>query len=170
MMATDTTKEVLRGIAVLEVVKGLLAMAAGLGLLGLRHHDLHQLAASLIGHVGLRPGGHYPAWALSELDRALSADHLTLLLTLTGYATVRFAEALGLWRARPWGERLGAVSGALYVPFELQHLLHRPSVLGAGVLVVNLALVAFLVWRLKVRRAAAAGGPDAKAAPDRQGM
>ncbi len=50
----------LRTIAILEAVKGVVALLAGLGLLGLLHHDLHRAAVSLIGHVGLNPGERYP--------------------------------------------------------------------------------------------------------------
>jgi uncharacterized membrane protein (DUF2068 family) len=46
---------------------------------------------------------------------------------------------------------LGALSGALYVPFELQHLIHRPSALTLAVLTANVAVVGFLVWRLRRR-------------------
>jgi uncharacterized membrane protein (DUF2068 family) len=152
--SADGTKRLLRGIASFEALKGLLALAAALGLLGLVHHDLRQAAAALIGHIGLRPGGQYPAMVLGEIDRWLAADRVSLLLAAGGYVVLRFTEAYGLWHARPWGEKLGALSGALYVPFELQHLVHRPSALTVAVLAANVAVVGFLVWRLR-RRATA---------------
>jgi uncharacterized membrane protein (DUF2068 family) len=147
----DIAPRLLRGIAGFEAVKGLLALAAVLGLLGLVHHDLHRAAATLIGHIGLRPGDHYPAVALGELDKWLAADRRPLLLAAAGYIVLRFTEAYGLWHARPWGERLGAWSGALYLPFEWQHLIHRPGAVPALVLLANLAVVGFLVWRLRSR-------------------
>ena len=67
---------------------------------------------------------------------------------------MRWAEAWGLWQGHSWGEWLGALSGALYVPFELRHLLHRPTWLNAAVLMLNVAVVAFLAWELwRERRA-----------------
>lgn len=141
----------LRGIAGFEAIKGVVALAAVLGLLGLLHHDLHHAAATLIGHIGLRPGGHCPSLALAQLDQWLAADRGPLLLAAAGYIALRFTEAYGLWHARPWGERLGAWSGALYLPFEGQHLIHRPGALSAMVLFTNLAVVGFLVWRLRCR-------------------
>jgi uncharacterized membrane protein (DUF2068 family) len=150
----DGTKRLLRGIASFEALKGLLALIAALGLLGLVHHDLHQAVAALIGHIGLRPGGEYPAMVLGQIDRWLAADRIPLLLAAGCYVVVRFTEAYGLWHARPWGEKLGALSGALYVPFELQHLIHRPSALAVAVLATNVAVVGFLVWRLRRRSTA----------------
>jgi uncharacterized membrane protein (DUF2068 family) len=147
-----TERRALRAIAAFEVLKGLLALAAVLGLLSLMHHDLHHIAAALIGHVGLDPGGHYPALALDELDKLLATDRRTLLLAALAYVGLRWLEAFGLWRERPWGEWLGAVSGALYLPFELRHFAHRPALATAAVMAANVAVVGFLLWRLRQRR------------------
>jgi uncharacterized membrane protein (DUF2068 family) len=152
-------RRALRAIALFEALKGGVALLAGLGLLSLLHHDLHHLATTLIGHVGLDPGGRYPALLLHYVDVLGDANRRTLVLTIAAYVAVRGAEAWGLWRERSWGEWLGALSGTLYVPFELRHLLHRPGIGGALVLVFNLAIVAFLGWQLwseRRSRAAAA--------------
>ena len=44
------------------------------------------------------------------------------------------------------------LSGALYIPFEAEHLLHRQNWINAGVLAANVFTVAFLAWRLWRRR------------------
>jgi uncharacterized membrane protein (DUF2068 family) len=134
---------------VFEAVKGLAALAVSLGLLGLLRHDLRGFVAGLIEQFGLDPGQHYPSIFLHYADMLARADLRSLVLLATAYVTLRFAEAYGLWRQRVWGEWLGALSGALYVPFELHHLMREPTMLGATVLVVNLAVVAylaFMVW------------------------
>lgn len=147
---------VLRAIAGFEALKGVVALAAVLGFLSLLHQDLHRIAASLIGHVGLDPGAHYPAILLKDIDQFLSADRRTLLLTVSAYVIVRFLEAYGLWNERRWGEWLAALSGGLYVPFEVRHLIHSLSIATAAVVVVNMAVVGYLAWQLRQR-----GGPSA---------
>jgi uncharacterized membrane protein (DUF2068 family) len=142
----------LRAIAAFEAIKGAVALAAGLGFLSLLHHDLHRLAASLIGHIGLDPGAHYPAIALHDIDQLLGADQRSLVLAVSGYVLVRFCEAFGLWNGHAWGEWLGALSGALYVPFEMRHMVHQPTLATAVVMVANVAVVGFLSWRLWRRR------------------
>jgi uncharacterized membrane protein (DUF2068 family) len=142
----------LRAIAGLEALKGVVALGASLGFLSLLHHDLHHIAAALIGHVGLDPGGLYPAMVLSDIDQLRGAPLRPLLLAASAYVLVRFLEAYGLWNGRPWGEWLGALSGALYVPFELRHLLHSPTLAVAVVITVNIAVVGFLAWQLRQRR------------------
>ena len=104
----------------------------------------------MIGYFGLNPGGRYPSILLHYAD-TLSDDNLRwLFLLAAGYVLLRFCEAYGLWYQRTWGQWLGALSGGLYIPFEVRHLMHTPSVIGALVLAGNLLVVgylALLVWR-----------------------
>ncbi len=53
---------------------------------------------------------------LRDADMLGQTNLQALLLAAVGYALVRFEEAYGLWNERTWGEWLGALSGALYVP------------------------------------------------------
>ena len=150
-------RRTLRTIAAFEAVKGCAALAASLGLLSLLHHDLHHWAVALISHIGLDPGGHYPALLLHYADVLRDANLRTLMLAAGAYVLVRFFEAYGLWRERPWGEWLGALSGALYVPFEIRHLLHTPTTASVIVLASNVLVVGVLGWQLWRQRAAARG-------------
>lgn len=143
----------LRGIAAFEAFKALAVLAAACGLLALlRQPPLLHAASALVDQLGPAVGRML---AGSSLDHWLAAERVPVLLGALGYAALRLAEAWGLWHARPWGEALGATSGALYLPFETRHLMHRPGLQAATVLVLNLAVIAFLVWRLR-RRASAA--------------
>lgn len=142
----------MRSIAAFEAFKGVLALAASLGFLSLLHRDLHLIASSLIGHIGLNPGDHYPSLLLDNIDRLRAANIQGLLLAAFAYVLVRFLEAFGLWNERPWGEKLGALSGALYIPFELHHFIHDPTAVTALVMATNAVVVGFLVWRLRQRK------------------
>jgi uncharacterized membrane protein (DUF2068 family) len=52
---------------------------------------------------------------------------------------------------------LAALSGAIYIPFELTELVHRPSGLAVLLLGLNIAIVAFMVHTLNARRQALRG-------------
>ncbi|WP_108016595.1 DUF2127 domain-containing protein [Acidovorax sp. CF316] len=145
-------RQALRAIAAFEALKGFAALAASLGFVGLLPHDLHHIVASLIGHIGLAPGDRYPAMVLTDIDHLMGTNLKPLLLAAAAYVLVRFAEAYGLWQDRWWGEWLGALSGALYIPFELWHFAHRPSVASAAVALANMAIVGFLGQQLWRRR------------------
>jgi uncharacterized membrane protein (DUF2068 family) len=130
----------------------LAALAASIGLLGLLHRDLHQLALALLWRFHLDPALPYPALLLRYADGLSAIDLRTLAPVAMGYIAVRLAEAWGLWRDKVWAEWLGALSGALYVPLEIAHLMHRTTVAGAAVLLGNIAMVAFLAFQLWQRR------------------
>ncbi|OZI25899.1 hypothetical protein CAL26_00595 [Bordetella genomosp. 9] len=141
-----------RAIAMVEAAKGVGALAASIGLLSLLHHDLRHIVIVLIGHFNLNPDARYPSELLHYASILQDTSLRTLVGLAGGYVTLRLIEAYGLWRDRAWGEWLGALSGAIYIPLEVRHLLHRPSVLAAGVLLFNIAIVAFLAWQLWHRR------------------
>jgi len=71
--------------------------------------------------------------------------------------------AYGLWHERPWAEWFAVICAALYVPVEIHHLCYRPSLILAGILIVNLAIIAYLGRLLQAnhrrRKAKAAGSP-----------
>lgn len=142
----------LRSIALFEGFKGLAAFFIGVGLVNLLHHDLRRLLLELAGHFGLDPAQPFPALLLRWTDVLNNTPLDTLELLLAAYLVTRLVEAYGLWHRHAWGEWLGALSGGLYVPFELHHLWHSPSALSAAVLTVNLLIVGFLARQIWQRR------------------
>lgn len=88
-------------------------------------------------------------WLGSLLHGALQVDKHTLgllLATATAYCVVEGVEAYGLWRERRWAEYLTAVATAGLLPLEIHELIKRVTVLRLGALIVNLAILAWLVW------------------------
>ena len=73
-----------------------------------------------------------------------------LALSAFLYAVIRFIEAFGLWQRKRWAAWLGVLSGGVYVPVELFEVAHRLSWVKLGVLSVNLAIVAYLVYALTI--------------------
>jgi uncharacterized membrane protein (DUF2068 family) len=65
------------------------------------------------------------------------------------YSCVRFIEAYGLWRDRPWAKWLAALSGAIYVPFELYELSRGVNGVKLAALILNVAVVAYMVHSLR---------------------
>ena len=144
-------------IALFEAVKGFAAIAASLGLLSLAHHDVRAMAYALIGHFHLDPQAHYPQVLLDYASMLADANLRQVVALAWAYAAIRLTEGWGLWKDRGWAEWLAALSGALYLPLELRHLGGHPSAINAAVLLGNMAVVAYLVWRLWQRRKTAAG-------------
>lgn len=147
-------RRAIRAVALFEALKGAAVLLAATGLLALVHHDLAALAASLVQHTHLNPASKYPR---IFLDAAAHLQHTRLVWLAVGaaaYSALRFAESYGLWRERPWAEWLAAVSGGIYIPFEVANVLHERTLLSAVLLLANLAVVGVMVRALVARRRA----------------
>jgi uncharacterized membrane protein (DUF2068 family) len=139
----------LRAVALLEAAKGSLVLAAGGGLLALAHHDIQRFAEQLVEQFHLNPASRYPRIFIEAATQLTDARLWLLAALAAGYATVRFIEAYGLWRQRPWAEWFAAISGGIYVPIELYELLHGVTWAKTCVLVVNAGVVAYMIYALR---------------------
>lgn len=133
-----------RAIAVLEAAKGGLVLVVGFGLLSLIHHNVQQVAEQVVSHLHLNPANRYPQIFIAAAAAMSEARVVLLAAGAAAYSLVRFVEAYGLWRRRPWAEWFAAVSGAIYIPFEIYELLDRRSWLSVGALAVNLLVVGLM--------------------------
>ena len=65
---------------------------------------------------------------------------------LAAYAVIEVVEAVGLWLARRWGEYFAMVATSAFLPIEIYELAHKRTFLSVGAFLVNVALVAYLVY------------------------
>jgi uncharacterized membrane protein (DUF2068 family) len=85
--------------------------------------------------------------ALLERVSHLSVHSLRVIAVFAIiYATVSAIEAVGLWRERRWAEYLTALSTTLFLPIELRELAERVTLVRISALIINLAILVYLVW------------------------
>ena len=146
----------LKGVALFEAFKGTLALLAALGVLSLIPRDARHLALELAARLHLNPGKNYPGVFVRLIEDMGSMELWLIAALVLTYAAVRFLEAYGLWRSRPWAEWLAAVSGGIYVPFELYELSRGFSWIKLAALILNVLVVAYMcyvLWRTRPRPA-----------------
>lgn len=132
-----------------EAAKGALVLVAGFGLFELLHRDAQGAADLLSRRLHLNPAKEH-ARIFVELLSNLSSTRLWMLAAFAiSYSAVRFIEAYGLWRDRAWAKWFAALSGAIYVPFELYELYLGPSRLKLAALILNLAVVAYMAHSIR---------------------
>jgi len=138
----------LRAIAIFEALKGAIVLAVGFGLLSFLGRDAEVFAGHLVSRLHLNPANHYPQVFIQAMGD-LTNTRLWLIAGFSAlYAGVRFAEAYGLWHERRWAEWFAALSGAIYIPAEIYELMHRVTWLKVTALVINVIVVAYMVWLL----------------------
>ncbi len=150
--ASSAQRRAIRVIAAVEAAKGLAVLLAASGLLGLLHKDLHALAVRLIEHSHLNPASKYPQIFLDAVSHVGQSNLMWLALGAAAYSALRFTEAYGLFRERAWAEWLAALSGGVYLPLELANMVRHFSALGLALMLVNVGVVAVMVWALLQRR------------------
>lgn len=125
-------------------------------MLSLIHHDAQHVADVIVHHLHLDPAKRYPQIFLHAAGRMTDHTVWTLVAGALAYCAVRFVEAYGLWRQRWWAEGFAALSGAIYMPFEIYRLAHGGKVVTAIAFALNTLVVAFMVYALWTRRREAA--------------
>lgn len=140
----------LRAIAVYKFCKALLLLIVGVGALRLSQPE-----------VAARAQRWVEAFAASSDRRAL--QHV--LASITGlspqglelvavgallYAVLFTVEGVGLWLEKRWAAYLTVIATSLFVPVEVFALARHVSAPRAAALVVNLAVVVYLVHHLRI--------------------
>jgi uncharacterized membrane protein (DUF2068 family) len=145
-------------LALFKFSKAILLLAAGIGALGLVHPN--AAAAMLQWSTTVAPAGerrlleHLLARTLS-----LPPERLELVaLAAFAYAALFAVEGAGLWLGRRWAEYLTLVATVSLVPIELIELARRPGSGVASALVLNVAVVGYLWWRLRGGETVLRGG------------
>lgn len=110
------------------------------------HRDAWDVAESFLEWLHISPETRYAQVFLNLADQVTDAKLWAVALGALAYSSLRFAEAYGLWRERAWAEWLALISGAIYLPFEIYELARRPDWLRLVILVINLAVVLYMVF------------------------
>jgi uncharacterized membrane protein (DUF2068 family) len=138
----------LRTVGLLEILKGLVvATLAYLVSHAIRHdYDFEDLAERILERLHISIDHSWTQHILNWADKLSDVRPTTILLIAGAYAILRFAEGYGLWRQRVWAEWLAIISGALYIPLEVQRLVRHPTALHWTILIINLLVVLYIGW------------------------
>ena len=108
----------------------------------------YRVMDAVQGGVG-GPNGRGGGGILHELQRAFAAKASTLWIVgsvLAGYALLEAIEAVGLWFARRWAEYLTFVATTLLLVPEVYELTGRITVTKIITLIINVAVVGYLLF------------------------
>ena len=145
------SRRVLRLIALERIVRGTLLLGAGIYLLFHLNSDFGRLGERVMRAVELDPRRPFLHRIVAYLHHLHASEVRIAALFALGYGLLELVEGTGLWLDQLWAEYLTVIATSLLVPLELYELVHHPSALKAGGLVVNLAIVAYLVHLLRGR-------------------
>jgi uncharacterized membrane protein (DUF2068 family) len=145
----------LRLIIAYKLVKGglvlLLAAATLVVLLAGQAAKVHELAQGLRHHVV----GAWSIWLSELMAEATTTGHLRLVLAaLTMDGSLTLVEGYGLHRRWVWAGWLVVIATSLLLPFEVAALVREVHLGRVLVLIINVAVVAYLGRRAFLEHAA----------------
>lgn len=148
----------LRLIAAAKIAKGVAFAGLALGVFGLVHKNVEDVARHFVQVVRISPENHYVELLLVKLGVVEPAT-LRRLGELTALdATIQLVEGLGLWFGAWWAEYLVVISTGLFVPEECLGTLRHFTWVRLTILIINVAMliyVAQLVFKRHRARAVA---------------
>jgi uncharacterized membrane protein (DUF2068 family) len=112
------------------------------------HHEYTTILADLQGGLGGPVGGLHSS-LVQDLNGLFALDTSRLYEVggaLCVYLVLLFLESVGLWYAKRWAEYLTVFETGLLVPFEVYELTSSVSVLKVLTLLLNLAVVVYLLF------------------------
>ena len=134
----------LRAVATFEALKGTVVLVLGITLL-IVHSHASDLTERLMFHLHINPDRRLGTMLMNAATKLSDARLLTIAAAIVTYCTVRFVEAWGLWNRRVWAEWFALLSGAMYLPWELLKIAERADWERIGVLIVNVAIVLYML-------------------------
>ena len=136
-------------IALFKLIKGILLLAVGIGALKLLHRDIAQTVSHWVDILRVDPDNRL---IHRLLTRVLSVTPAQLKAASAGtfvYAGLLLTEGLGLLFRKRWAEYFTIITTAALIPLEVYELSRRVSTAKVAVLIINVAIVAYLIRRVR---------------------
>jgi uncharacterized membrane protein (DUF2068 family) len=136
-------------IGIFKLFKGFALLAVAVGALRFLHRDIAQSLEHWVNVFRIDPGNHYVHGLLA---RALNVNPRQLKALSVGtffYSAVFLTEGTGLLLRKRWAEYFTIVSTGALVPLEVYELAKHITAVKILVLLINIAIVVYLVLRLR---------------------
>lgn len=139
----------LRLIAIFKFLKAASLIALSVGVFRTMHQDIAMRVEHWLEALHLDPGNRHVGMLLARLANLSPSQVMKLGLVGLFYAGLFLVEGTGLWLQKRWGEWATVVITGLLIPVELFEIVRHPGAVKILVLVVNLAVVWYLIHRIR---------------------
>jgi uncharacterized membrane protein (DUF2068 family) len=150
MKSSDT--KLVRLIAVFKLFKTVLLIVVGVSVLRLIHLDISDVLAHFVRRLGLDPGSRYVAEALQKAAKLTPDRVKDIGIGSFIYSGLFLAEGIGLWFMKRWAAWFTVILTSSLVPVEIYEIYRHPTAMKFLVLALNIAIVGYLVYRIRDER------------------
>ncbi len=147
---TQQIGTVVRLIIIERAVIGSLVFLLGLALLT-GSQQISRIVRQWVAELNINPERRLIPRALVTVLRPFGVLP-TRTVVILGIGAILFAileitEAVGLARRRRWAEYLTVIAGCIGIPFEVNEVINKQTVVRIGALAINVAIVLYLAWQ-----------------------
>ena len=139
-------------IALFKLVKGILLVAVGVGALKLLHRDVAETVLHWVEILRVDPDNRLIHGllfhVLSVTPKQLEAASVGTFV----YAGLLLTEGTGLLLRKRWAEYFTIITTGGLVPLEVYEISWKLTAAKIGVLIINVAIVVYLVVRVRRTR------------------
>ena len=136
-------------IAAERTFRAVVLLGVGIALVSHPHANWASDVSRLAQHLGLDPKDNWVQRVMNDVRKIHTHQDLVFGAAAIAYGMLEGAEAYGLFTRRRWGEWLTVVATSLLFIPEIWELTKSASVLKVGAVVLNVAVVVYLLWRLR---------------------
>jgi uncharacterized membrane protein (DUF2068 family) len=140
------SNRVLRLIAIFRFAKALLLIASGLVAVHLISAGTFGRATAWVQQMPFATQHAFVQRAISTVTRMPPKRVEEFAIGFFLYAALFTVEGTGLWLGKVWAEWLTVVATTSFIPFEIYEVMHKPTPVRIAILVLNIAIVIYLLW------------------------
>ena len=136
-------------IAIFKFLKATLFLLAALGAVGLMRDGIADRAREWGAALAFGSGQRIVRHIVMQLLGLSRGKIAALGIVAVFYAALFLTEGIGLWRERRWAEYLTVIATGSLIPIEVYEIAHQVTVLRIATFVINVAVVVYLIVRLR---------------------
>jgi uncharacterized membrane protein (DUF2068 family) len=139
-------------IALFKLFKGVLLLIVAIGALRLVHRDVAGVVLHWVDLLHFDPDNRF-IHRILERSFGIEPKHLKAISAGTFfYSSLLLTEGIGLLMHKRWAEYFTVITTAVFIPLEVYEIFHHFRWMKIWVLVVNVAIVWYLVRRIRVAK------------------
>jgi uncharacterized membrane protein (DUF2068 family) len=140
---------VVRLISLFKLLKGVLLIALGVAALRLLHTDIAGTVEDWTMRLGFLQNSRFVGHALSAAAALTTNRVRDVIVGSFLYGGLFLTEGIGLWLLKRWAMWFTAVLTGSFLPLEFYGLARHPGAGKAVLAALNLALLGYLIRRIR---------------------
>jgi uncharacterized membrane protein (DUF2068 family) len=136
-------------IALFKLVKAIMLIAVGVGAINLLHKDVADTVVHWVNVLRVDPDNRFIHRIVARIFNVTPAQLKAVSAGTFFYAALLSIEGIGLLLRKHWAEYFTVITTAALIPLEVYELIRHLTAVKVVVLVINIAIVWYLVLRLR---------------------